>query len=300
MAIRPMLAAAAVPRQARVLGAPASVSLAAVVEPVVAWAGPEPRQSARLRAAGGRRSHHGAMAIVDDDGFGYHDVDRMVAARRGPGLRCDPEFVQQLVDGALPAVRAQEYGLLTPEEADEDALMGVLAGDVAAVGAYGAQHPETWAGIRLDREGVSRVVVASFTADLGGHRDRLAPLVTRPDRLRLRQMPFSQQELDRVLSEIGASGSRRLKQWGIGDGAVEVALAATAEALAAEWHGRYGDAVRLHVGNLPYPLAATPWPVVELPQSTTTLEGVELRIVLRPLGVASGEDVAGELALVKG
>lgn len=238
------------------------------------------------------------MDIADDnDGFGYHDVERMIEARRGLGRRCDRDFVQQLVDGSLPSVRAQEYGLLTLEEAAEEALADVLFSDVAAVQSYGGLYPGTWAGIRLDREGVVQVVVASFTGDIEGHRARLVPLVARPDRLRLRRRPFSERELARVQAEIGTDGSQRIKELGIGDGAVEVALGATAESLAAEWHRRYGDALRITVGNLPYPPTTEPWPVVEAPRSTTTLAGVELRVVLDAPDVATGENLEGRLVL---
>jgi hypothetical protein len=171
------------------------------------------------------------MDIADDDAFDYHDVERMIDARRGLGRRCDRDFVQQLVDGSVPSVRAQEYGLLT---LGGGSRRGRRRGAVQRRGGRSDLRwppPERWAGIRLDREGIVQVVVASFTSDLEGHRARLAPLVARPDRLRLPGRPFSARELARVQAEIEGDGFERIKQLGIGDGAVEVALVATAESL---------------------------------------------------------------------
>ncbi len=138
--------------------------------------------------------------------------------------------------------------------------------------------------------------MASFAGDLDEHRSRLTPLVRRHDRLRLRRLAFSKQELEQVRAEITAGGLDDVKQVGIGDGAVDVGLAARAEVLAAEWHLRYGSALRIHVGNLPYPPTAAR-PPVDIPRSTTTLQGVELRVVFDPPEVASGEHIHGQLVL---
>ncbi len=238
-----------------------------------------------------------SIGIPDDDGFDYSDVDSMIEARRGLGLRCDRDFVVQLVEGSLVSVRAQEYGLLTPEEAAEQQVTETLGTDAAAILAYGAAHPDTWAGLRYDREGTIHVVVASFTADLDAHRARLESAVGRPDRLRLRRLPFTQQELERIRAELSSGGYGNLKQLGISAGAVDVAFVATAEAVAAGWHRRYGDALRIHVGNLPYPPVTTPRETRAAPRSTTTLDGIELSVHLDASEVASGENIGGVVVL---
>ncbi len=234
---------------------------------------------------------------VADDGFDYSDLDSMIEARRGLGLRCDRDFVRQLVEGSLSSVRAQEYGLLTPEEAAEEEVAETLGADAAAIVAYGAAHPDTWAGFRYDREGMAHVVVASFTADLEVHRRRLAAVVAHPDRLRLRRLPFTQRELERIRAGIRSGGFDHVKQLGIGDGAVNVAFVATAEAVAAQWHRRYGDALHIQVGNLAYPAVTTPGPNREAPTSTITLDEIELSVHLDASEVASGENMAGKLVL---
>lgn len=178
-----------------------------------------------------------------------------------------------------------------------------LHDDHSRVEAYGAEHPDVFAGVRSVVDGGSARLVAGFTRDLDAHAARLRQLVAHADRLDVVEMPASQAQLGRIRSaiqeELGFGPGKPLRRLsGAGGGAfrVHVGLAAYAEDDAQRLVERYGDAVEVRVGAFQYPLDLDdrPWPPIASQEPILDETEVEVRGV-QPFVVRSGYDFHSEL-----
>jgi hypothetical protein len=178
---------------------------------------------------------------------------------------------------------------------------GKLRSDVGIVRAYGEEHPEAWVDLRFENEPSVRIV-ALFTGDeLHVHDEALHNLVAHPDQLELRWSPYPRTRLEEIEAEIrrlatsGESGT--VKQWGLGQGVVNVVLRASEELLAADLHERYGDALELAVGFFRYPEKTPRYPLMKPPGERPPLLPAEVAEVSTPEGltVDSGNDLLSAL-----
>jgi hypothetical protein len=193
---------------------------------------------------------------------------------------------------------------LTPVELEQ----GALRPDMNAVREYGSRHPDAWVTLKFARnESDKLMVVALFSGDeVEVHEVAPRQLVPHPDHLAVRRSRYSGSYLDRILKDIEEMcrgvHEGAFSGWGPGWDYVQVNLHADQEALAAELSNCYGDAVRLRVGHMNYPLG----------QATNTESGsgrsrpsrepisipnIEVRLELTPSHVAVGENGRGRVVL---
>jgi hypothetical protein len=181
------------------------------------------------------------------------------------------------------------------------AEQGRLEPMIGQVLAYGSEHPDQFGSYGLVWHGSGDAsVFISFTGDLDAHRAALADRVEYPDELVVCQVPISGAtrqalqahlvtELDGTFSSIGG---------GIG-GAVEVALTADQEQLAAELDDEYGDAVDLSVGALAYPLDEATDNCSDLPEPVA-IPGLTFEILPPPeMLYAVSLDAPSEMAVLR-
>jgi hypothetical protein len=178
-----------------------------------------------------------------------------------------------------------------------------LCDDRVRVEAYGAEHPDVFAGVRSVADSDSARLVAGVTRDLDAHAARLRQLVAHADRLDVVQMPASQAQLGRIRSviqeELGFGPGkplRRLSRAGGGAFRVRVDLAAYAEDDAQRLVERFGDAVEVRVGAFGYPadLDERPSPPIASQEPLLDESEVEVRGV-QAFVVRSGYDLDSEL-----
>lgn len=179
-----------------------------------------------------------------------------------------------------------------------------LREDRQRVEAYGAEHPEAFAGWRLGRGRDGARLVAGFTRDLDAHAARLRALVGHADRLDVVAMPATVEELGRIRSSIerdvgfGPAGPIRLI--GPGFGVVHVRLASWAKEDARRLVERYGDAVEVDVGAFRYPLEVDgrlPSPIDRSLPAPVTLEGLEWRVELASPSLEAGATGDGRVVV---
>jgi hypothetical protein len=178
---------------------------------------------------------------------------------------------------------------------------GKLRHDVGIVRAYGEAHPDAWVGLRYENEPTVRIV-ALFTGDqVQVHENALRQLVEHPDQLELRWSPYPLTHLEGIKGDIdrlaAASQKGSFKQWGVGQGVVNVALKASKASLAAELSRRYGEAVDLTVGCFHYPDLSPLHLRIQSPGSELPPLPPELATVSLPegLSVGSGDDLMSVL-----
>lgn len=122
--------------------------------------------------------------------------------------------------------------------------------------AYGGEHPDEFGTYGLIWQGDGDAsVFTSFTGHLEQHRAALAGVVEFPDELIVCQSALTGDAARALIRSLTQELGGRFMSVGQGTGPIEVVLKETEEALAAELAARYGDAVRLRVGLLPYPIS---------------------------------------------
>jgi hypothetical protein len=122
------------------------------------------------------------------------------------GLRSDLEWVVAVANS--PDV-TYDFGFpLMPFERDELLRRPQRDRDVAdAIGAYGPDHPDEWAGLWVDQSR-GGVVVAQFTQNLPAHEASIRRLL-RPDAtFEIRQVRWSLQQLSETAARIGEGQAR--------------------------------------------------------------------------------------------
>jgi hypothetical protein len=162
-------------------------------------------------------------------------------------------------EGVTPsgAAACSPTPVVTPSEERTPGWVGgeqlVLHSDHDAIGQYGADHADEFAGVWLASEPWVRIV-AAFTDNLEAHCAALRDIVAHPEHLEVVQRDHTVEDRRRIRAEIEALRTPDGPIQGIGDGRghVSVDLRADGEGLAAELWARYGDAVHLRVGTAPY------------------------------------------------
>ncbi len=130
--------------------------------------------------------------------------------------------------------------------------------DIEAVRAYMTQRPDAVANVRVDSNGTFKLRVLLCGADTSEIQDEIRELLRFPDDLAFEAAQFSPTYLDQVLDEVRRLSSTMpagtVSGYGPGWDDVSLHLAANREDLARNLHERFGAAVTLTVGALPYPL----------------------------------------------
>ena len=182
-----------------------------------------------------------------------------------------------------------------------------LQPDVDAIRGWGEAHPDDFVQMWLEDGPPLRVVVLVSADRAPEHRRALKDLVPHPDRLSVRPNTWTKTQLEAIRGELhGMIGTdSALSGFGISDGVVEVRLRADGEALAGELCDRHGDALRITVGNFPYPLGR---PMTDASGRSTALlghlnpsgwrfPGSTARLVFTEATVASGANGSGHVVL---
>jgi hypothetical protein len=177
-----------------------------------------------------------------------------------------------------------------------------LRADIELVSRYGEEHPEDFGGLMFENGDPVRIVVA-FSRNIARHEQALRQQVEHPDCLEVRHQRFSASELEEIRAEVERVAKSRTRQplmaIGSGFGVVSVRLRPDEEALAAELHGRFGNALELTVGALPYPRARKERHRPPPPAQPTrrVISGLVSRIELDPPEVAAGNTASGRVVL---
>jgi hypothetical protein len=159
---------------------------------------------------------------------------------------------------------------------------------------YGATHPAVYGDVRWETDHY----VVSFTGDLEEHRRQLRALIDEPQMVEVASAAYSGAYLMAVSEAVRAryrgDPRRILKQSGPGS----ITLRAPFVGIAAELHGRYGDALDITVGNKPYPPARiTPGEPKPLPGATIDLPELRLDFELGEATVPGGDDLVGAVVV---
>jgi hypothetical protein len=143
----------------------------------------------------------------------------------------------------------------------------------------------------------------------------LRRLVARPEGFQVERSHWAASHLQEIADEVDNLAGRAergvVKQYGPGWGSIDVVLRADQEALAARLDRRYGDAIRLTVGQFPYPPARSPTWAEQIeatfpsfPQRAAPLRpqaqpipGLETRLKLTPDKIRAGCDGHGHVVL---
>ncbi len=147
-------------------------------------------------------------------------------------------------------------GPLTPSEhSDVQREQSKLRHDVESIRRYGEAHPDEWTEILFENEPNVRIVVLVASADPSRHAHALSELVEYPDQLEVRVTEFARAELDAMLEEV-----HNLAEWpggflllGVAHGRIRAQLKADQETLASTLVARFGNAIVVRVGALPFP-----------------------------------------------
>jgi hypothetical protein len=143
-----------------------------------------------------------------------------------------------------------------PHLGDRELNQAALMADVEAVRQYGQAHPDAWVQMKFENEPEVRAVVLISGDDVAGHERALRQLVQHPDRLEVERSAWPLAYLEEIRAELQKMMTDQpgsVQGLGLDWGTVGVRLRADQEPLAQQLHGRYGAAVRLTVGALPFP-----------------------------------------------
>lgn len=175
----------------------------------------------------------------------------------GPSATLDPpEVGDEVADGCGDAGEASTASLPEHQDDPEGARVSVgqdeLFGDVERLVAYGEQHQEVWGGFRFENGCPVRLVV-SVTEDLAVHEEALRALVDHPEQLAVEQAERTQDDLRRIQDEVVAEAGDHFVGAGQRAGIVRLELRADGLEVARRLHQRYGDALEITVGTMPFP-----------------------------------------------
>jgi hypothetical protein len=186
-----------------------------------------------------------------------------------------------------------------------EAVHGTLRADVAVIRDYGGRHLDEWVDVWFENEPTVRLVTA-FSKNVFLHEAELRRLVARPENLEIRSMPWSRLARQGILDEIHEMANREpsgsLCGWGLGTVQVTVTLSPDREPFAASLDARFGDAIALTVGVLPYPPGRPLGSHERLPGGRNVpeyvaIDGLETELVLTSSRLSPGEDGRGHLVL---
>lgn len=171
-----------------------------------------------------------------------------------------------------------------------------LHDDAARLDDYGAQHLDTWTGIKFEG---GRLV--ALCTDPDRHRDAVRRLVNHPDSLDLRRAPYSRSHLDVVHSVVRALSEREPGTWtacGPGLTAVNISFRGGYDHLARELHEQFGDAIKVTVGAFAYPVGLEASSRLRAaPTSTVDFPAARVEVVPASAAAPVGTDVTGDVRI---
>ena len=211
------------------------------------------------------------------------------------------------VAASVAQPQCQPEGVRAYREAD-GAAQGELQGDLDAIKAYGAEHPDEFSAAGFSNDPTVRAT-GWFTGHLDQHRAALAARVPHPDKLAVLQGYLSERDSQALQQQV--QDDAHLKgHWnqiagGTATGIVTVGFnAARADRDAAAYARRtWGDKLCITIASHPYPHGA--WtdqptcPPAAPPESTTTTTdpGVTVKFALARHDVPRGESGHGTLTI---
>jgi hypothetical protein len=166
-----------------------------------------------ILSACGRFGSSGAPSQSDPLGEVDSDLRTAIELREDLGLRSDEAWVRQVA--ANPDADSDLIGIpLTPAESRELEERFARSEDAAAMaGAYGREHPDTFAGLYVDQEHAGRIVVR-FTADHERHQAALDALWGEPGVIVVEAAHFTEAALQDIQHAI-ADARKDLERQGI-------------------------------------------------------------------------------------
>jgi hypothetical protein len=180
-----------------------------------------------------------------------------------------------------------------------------LADDAEILRRYGEKHPEEWADLYFENEPTVRLV-ALVAGNRNLHEHALRGLVKHPDQLVVRETKYSSRQLNEMRQSLHGTSEFRDRKYismGVAEGQLKIQLQPDQEKLAVNLLSRFGDAVSLKVGALPYPLShdlnAEPLEgrVEDSPIPLITQEGIDVSLG-EPLEIVSGQIGHGTLVFM--
>jgi hypothetical protein len=210
----------------------------------------------------------------------------------GPLVLPEPVSVSEPCPNSIPLTQEGDGSAMIAESSRLEPMIGVVL-------AYGSAHPDEFGsyGFVWHGDGDASVFV-SFTGHLDEHRSELADMVEFPDELIVCQVALPGEASQALSAALTAELAGRFLSISQGGGPVQITLPATEEALAGELVDRYGDAVELTVGVLPYPIERAS-AVCDDPGGIDPPAGLELAVVppSAPLVLGGVQPSSFEVAL---
>jgi hypothetical protein len=179
-----------------------------------------------------------------------------------PGLPATTVLRPTTSGAPVPSISVIDVREPCPQSADTASASGEemvaestrLEPMLGQVLAYGGRHPDEFGSYGLVwHDGGDASVFISFTSDLDAHRVALEEIGEYPDELIVCQVAVSGTVADAIQATLVNELEGRFLSIGRGRSAIEVVLAPDEEALAGKLIARYGDAISVTVGALPYP-----------------------------------------------
>jgi hypothetical protein len=157
---------------------------------------------------------------------------------------------------------------------------------------YVADFPNVFAGLRVDGD----LGVVAFTADLEEHLRGLQTWVEHPELVRVEPAKHAKAKLEADIRAIRRRLQEDPRQPELAGGPGFINLKAPFADLASELHRDYGDALKITLGNKPFPpdRTASRQPV-PIPVPTVTIPGLELTISFDEPHVVAGETLRGQV-----
>ncbi|HEY0519974.1 MAG TPA: hypothetical protein VGC84_10825 [Ilumatobacteraceae bacterium] len=156
---------------------------------------------------------------------------------------------------AVPTVRcpAPPREDISNAPVDEAVLdQETIGRDVAAVQAYGAAHADEYGDLEAVNDPPPSRLRVAFTDHVAEHAVALSALVAHPERLDVVKGAYTVADLNDVVTDIRAGGTKYMHGFGVGWQVVDVDLAPGQEARADAIIAKWGNAVRIRFGALPY------------------------------------------------
>ena len=140
------------------------------------------------------------------------DIADAILTRTSLGLRSDADYVEA-VHAAPDSVR-HDFGILvTPEEAADLDRRFAAQDDLGALAAYGAEHSDTFGGMYIDQAAGGDVVLL-FTRDVERHAIAASALAPAGVAVRVRQVDFTEAQLNEVMDSLGPMNQPGLEMVG--------------------------------------------------------------------------------------
>jgi hypothetical protein len=181
-----------------------------------------------------------------------------------------------------------------------------LRGDLEILRSYGERHPNEWTDVHFENEPPVRLVALVSGPHRELHENALLELVAYPDQLVVRETTYSRRQLHEMRQTVQQMSEFRDHQFlsvGTSHGRLNIQVQPDQERLAATLLDSFGDAVKLRVGMLSYPMPTEPNDVeprpnvADSPVPLITDEDIDVKLS-EPLVVMSGQTGHGALVFL--